>query len=278
LPSTRPPTPTQDAFYSSVSAAGLVDAVESLRAGGAPPRLVIIDDGWQLTDLDGAGQGLSDSSDGEDGPASRRRHSGRRSGGPGAAGGGSGAESEDDAFARESFVEGEAEALSAMLRAIPEGSATGRILQEVKAADGAGGGESDAALVRAIAQQHAAHAPAEDTAAGDAEPDGAKRRRTRVGPARRARRGRRPFVVSVTGALLQYGWGVVVGAFQALVLLFYQWVVDPAADGEWPVRLFAAAASGPLRQQASSAAPLAGESKQKTSYKPTNRPANRPTR
>jgi hypothetical protein len=136
-----------------------------------------------------------------------------------------------------------------MLRAIPEGTATGRILQEVKAADGAGGGESDAALVRAIAQQHAAHAPAEDTAVGDADPGGAKRRRTRVGPARRARRGRRPFVVSVTGALLQYGWGVVVGAFQALVLLFYQWVVDPAADGEWPVRLFAAAASGPLRQQ-----------------------------
>ena len=43
-----------DAFYSRVSASGLHSGVASLAAGGAPPRTVIIDDGWQSTDLDPA--------------------------------------------------------------------------------------------------------------------------------------------------------------------------------------------------------------------------------
>lgn len=32
---------------------------------------------------------------------------------------------------------------------------------------------------------------------------------------------------------LQYVVGLIVGAFQALVVLFYQWVVDPAEHGTW---------------------------------------------
>ena len=41
-----------DAFYSSVSAAGIFTGVQSLQAGKTPPKFVIIDDGWQQTDLD----------------------------------------------------------------------------------------------------------------------------------------------------------------------------------------------------------------------------------
>ena len=39
-------------FYSMVSAAGIAQGLKSLAAGGTPPRLLIIDDGWQQTDVD----------------------------------------------------------------------------------------------------------------------------------------------------------------------------------------------------------------------------------
>ena len=38
---------TWDAFYSRVSPAGVLEGVRALRAGGVPPRFLIIDDGWQ---------------------------------------------------------------------------------------------------------------------------------------------------------------------------------------------------------------------------------------
>ena len=37
---------------SPVSSAGLHDGLQSLVAGGVPPRFLIIDDGWQCTDVD----------------------------------------------------------------------------------------------------------------------------------------------------------------------------------------------------------------------------------
>lgn len=43
---------TWDAFYSTVSARGLAEGLGSLQSGGVFPRLLIIDDGWQLTDVD----------------------------------------------------------------------------------------------------------------------------------------------------------------------------------------------------------------------------------
>jgi hypothetical protein len=43
---------TWDAFYSRVSAAGIEAGLRSLADGGVPPKLVIIDDGWQRTDVD----------------------------------------------------------------------------------------------------------------------------------------------------------------------------------------------------------------------------------
>jgi raffinose synthase len=35
-----------------VSAAGIAEGLRSLSAGGVPPRLLIVDDGWQCTDVD----------------------------------------------------------------------------------------------------------------------------------------------------------------------------------------------------------------------------------
>ena len=43
---------TWDAFYSRVSAAGVAEGVASLARGGAPPRTLVLDDGWQCTELD----------------------------------------------------------------------------------------------------------------------------------------------------------------------------------------------------------------------------------
>lgn len=43
---------TWDAFYSSVSAKGIQEGLASLKSGGVHPGFLIIDDGWQLTDVD----------------------------------------------------------------------------------------------------------------------------------------------------------------------------------------------------------------------------------
>ncbi|GIM11600.1 hypothetical protein Vretimale_15098 [Volvox reticuliferus] len=43
---------TWDAFYSTVSARGLAQGLSSLEDGGISPQLLIIDDGWQMTDVD----------------------------------------------------------------------------------------------------------------------------------------------------------------------------------------------------------------------------------
>ena len=51
-PASTPPPLYACSFYSAVSASGLTDAVQSLSSGGAPPRWVVIDDGWQCTDVD----------------------------------------------------------------------------------------------------------------------------------------------------------------------------------------------------------------------------------
>ena len=43
---------TWDAFYSTVSAKGIQEGLSSLTKGGIRPRTLIIDDGWQMTDVD----------------------------------------------------------------------------------------------------------------------------------------------------------------------------------------------------------------------------------
>jgi hypothetical protein len=51
-----PPRCTWDAFYSTVSARGLVEGLGSLAAGGLSPQLLIIDDGWQVRQLCNSGR------------------------------------------------------------------------------------------------------------------------------------------------------------------------------------------------------------------------------
>ncbi|KAG6414235.1 hypothetical protein SASPL_126953 [Salvia splendens] len=46
---------TWDAFYQEVTQEGVEGGLESLKAGGAPPKFVIIDDGWQSTESDQPG-------------------------------------------------------------------------------------------------------------------------------------------------------------------------------------------------------------------------------
>eukprot|EP01025_Chloroclados_australasicus_P016278 TRINITY_DN1809_c0_g2_i5.p1 TRINITY_DN1809_c0_g2~~TRINITY_DN1809_c0_g2_i5.p1 ORF type:complete len:344 (+),score=49.98 TRINITY_DN1809_c0_g2_i5:4-1035(+) len=42
---------TWDAFYSTVSAQGVIEGLNTLKEGGTPPKFIIIDDGWQQTKL-----------------------------------------------------------------------------------------------------------------------------------------------------------------------------------------------------------------------------------
>ncbi|KAG8385961.1 hypothetical protein BUALT_Bualt03G0099600 [Buddleja alternifolia] len=43
---------TWDAFYTDVTAEGVKEGIKSLHEGGAPPKFVIIDDGWQSVGMD----------------------------------------------------------------------------------------------------------------------------------------------------------------------------------------------------------------------------------
>ncbi|KAI3456757.1 hypothetical protein Pfo_013420 [Paulownia fortunei] len=43
---------TWDAFYTDVTAEGVKEGIKSLEKGGAPPKFVIIDDGWQSVGMD----------------------------------------------------------------------------------------------------------------------------------------------------------------------------------------------------------------------------------
>ncbi|KAL8469572.1 hypothetical protein ACS0TY_032425 [Phlomoides rotata] len=43
---------TWDAFYTDVTAEGVKEGLKSLKEGGAPPKFVIIDDGWQSVGMD----------------------------------------------------------------------------------------------------------------------------------------------------------------------------------------------------------------------------------
>jgi hypothetical protein len=149
---------------------------------------------------------------------------------------------EDGAAARESYIEGEIEALSAVLRDIPAGSAVGAIFEEIKATDGSQDFvEGDPALSsHLLAQQHEGRASLpSSSSSGDPQA---------LLPGRSLRRRRhRNLVFRLTGAALRYTVGLVAGAFQALIVVFYQWVVDPAAYGTWPVTFFAYLATGVLR-------------------------------
>lgn len=244
-----------DAYYSSVSAQGLTDAVTSLHKGGVPPKLVIIDDGWQCTDLDEEFKGFEDPASRVRDLLERARHLASMD-----------EEKQKSAIhlresirelAREALIEGESEMLSAVLRDIPEGTSTGRLLQEIKGAD-------DETLLsvdyHTIAQQHDARALKALVGVLEEEGDDSQTKnktQTQVTEQEalkqstsfpRKRRPKGNLVYRASQAIGQYILGLVVGGFQALILIFYQWVVDPAAYGTWPVTLFTYLTAGPLRK------------------------------
>jgi Raffinose synthase or seed imbibition protein Sip1 len=219
-----------DAFYSSVSAQGLTEGVRSLSAGGAPPKMVIIDDGWQSTDLDAQFKGWQDPRSAF--IATARERLGSLAGS---------VDGNEEAFeravkelARELYIEGESEMISAVLRDVPAGSATGQLLQELKAADD----ESFEAIdYQRMAQQH-------DAGGFGSEAAEALALRRRDGT--QHRRGGN-VITRASLAVIQYVAGLIMGAFQAVFIIFYQWVVDPAADDTWPVKFFTYLVTGPLR-------------------------------
>lgn len=215
-----------DAFYSSVSAQGLIEGVQSLRAGGVPPKLVIIDDGWQSTDLDAKFKGWQDPGAAIIASAKERMRSLNGSLDDGA-------ETEQAAkeIARELYIEGESEMISAVLRDVPAGSSTGGLLQEIKAADN---DSLESIDYYTMAKQH----DAVGCAPGEEDIHSRRHHNTRR---------HRNVITRASLAVGQYVAGLVVGAFQALIILFYQWVVDPAADGTWPVKFFSYMTAGPLR-------------------------------
>ncbi|KAL4431159.1 hypothetical protein ABPG75_006415 [Micractinium tetrahymenae] len=195
-----------DSFYSAVSATGLSDAVQSLSSGGTPPRWVVIDDGWQCTEVDEPYRDI---------PTEQLKQQilKEKAAKPG------------DVALREAYLEGEMEALGQAAKEVPAGTAMGAYLQEIRAS---GPPEEDGALsgvdYHALARQHIVP---ESTA---------------LVPAKRG-----PLVIRASSTIFQYVVGLIVGAFQAVMVLFYQWVVDPAEHGTWPVRFFTFLTTGPLK-------------------------------
>lgn len=51
----------------------------------------------------------------------------------------------------------------------------------------------------------------------------------------------------LVSAVAQRFGGLLFGLLEMTLVKFYQYVVDPAPPGSWPVRLFARLAQGPLK-------------------------------
>lgn len=98
-----------DAFYSSVSAEGIFQGVRSLQSGFTPPKFVIIDDGWQQTNLDSYPR--NQTLDQREGDYSRNLSISNMHG--------------------EAFLEAESRALKRAMKDIDEGSSAGAAFQEL---------------------------------------------------------------------------------------------------------------------------------------------------
>lgn len=97
-----------DAFYSSVSAPGIFSGVESLQCGRTPPKFIIIDDGWQQTNLDTFPQRYSLTESEKGLPSSRTAN-----------------------MHGEAFLEAESRALKRAMQDMNEGSSAGAAFQEL---------------------------------------------------------------------------------------------------------------------------------------------------
>ncbi|KAI3433391.1 hypothetical protein D9Q98_003207 [Chlorella vulgaris] len=204
-----------DSFYSAVSASGLSDAVQSLASGGTPPRWVVIDDGWQCTEVDEPYRNI---------PTEQLKQKMLKDRNVG--------EKPGDAAQREAYLEGEMEALGQAARDVPAGTAMGAYLQEIRASGPPEDDEAPSGVdYHSLARQHAISSSVEEGPASPAK----------------AKAPYRPLVIRASSTIFQYIVGLIFGFFQAFIVIFYQWVVDPAEHGTWPVNLFTYLTTGPLK-------------------------------
>ena len=118
-----------DAFYSAVSALGIMQAVLSLQSGGTPPTFVIVDDGWQQTDLDAVDSHINVDVLGPCPVPAKKK-----------------TKHHDEAY-----IEAESKLIAAVLDGMSAGSSAGTVLQELKAAES----ETDPFIsYRALAHEH----------------------------------------------------------------------------------------------------------------------------
>jgi len=283
---------TWDAFYSTVSARGIQEGLASLRTGGINPRFLIIDDGWQMTDVDPpyrkppttpselaqslswvpeeerriladteqvfynesmemiaeAAQYLPPggsaantipllSNMGQEGAKAAAQHAPHHSSGTGAGAGGSPIATTGSALSAASVTMASVDAPHAA-RAQQEAAAKAQQQQGGSNGNGNGAGASNGKGGAAAAATTAVVAPATPATAEVVGEEGAG--------AVAAPKKDNPDLVLLTRAA-QHVAGWVVGLGTAAFLIFYQWVVEPAAPGSLPVRAFTAAAQGPLR-------------------------------
>ncbi|KAK2077213.1 hypothetical protein QBZ16_004847 [Prototheca wickerhamii] len=214
-----------DAFYSTVSAAGLDEAAAALRQRGVPPRWIIIDDGWQCTAVDEEFRA-------DPLPRVLRVEEAERG--------------------RGAFVEGEVESLELAARGVPAAGPAGAVLREVARDDKARA--SSATLRRRRADRVSGAKTALESSGSDAlDPEvlalqkAGGRALEAPGSQRRQRPWRSTFLLGLLLDLLAYLGGRVMGFLSFLVIFVYEYVVDPAPQGSWAHRAWCWASHGPLR-------------------------------
>ncbi|GAX76619.1 hypothetical protein CEUSTIGMA_g4065.t1 [Chlamydomonas eustigma] len=209
---------TWDAFYSTVSAQGIQEGLRSLNRGGIRPRTLIIDDGWQTTDVGPEYRQTPTSELAEALHLSAQEQNLLRS-------------TEQD-FYNESL-----EVLAETAVQLSPGTSSGNLMPGLSNLGTEG-----------VRQPH--HQPSTDvTNTINMQGSGAESGTTSA-VAEQAASGQQQEAglraVTIARAVQKMA-GFFVGLGTAAYLLIYQWVVEPAAPGSWVVKGFTKLASGPFR-------------------------------
>ncbi|MEW5300241.1 MAG: hypothetical protein WDW36_003183 [Sanguina aurantia] len=201
---------TWDAFYSTVSARGLHEGLDSLAAGGIPPRFLIIDDGWQSTDVDVAYRKAPTTELAEE--MSDAMQLGREG-------------SEIFASQEEGYYQESLEVIAKTGKMMPP-SQTDRVMQTL--------------LAKGPSSRHGAHPPKAEPAVSKPV-ENTSLQLPQQGQLQSLGDG------TYLAGLGQRIAGYIVGLGTAAFLIFYQSLIEPAPPGSLRVRCFAAAAQGFLR-------------------------------
>lgn len=204
---------TWDAFYSSVSARGIQEGLASLKAGGINPGFLIIDDGWQLTDVDPPYGRPPTSQLADKMNLPKREYLDT---------------TEDDFFQQTENV------LSEAAKNIPDGSSAGSVMRP---------------LANVGPQhhhpQHSHASMASATSMTTLSQDPASMSSGPTTPLLPVTAQERQVFWLVRLGQKVAGWAI--GAGTALFLIFYQWVIEPSPPNSLANRWFANAAKGFLR-------------------------------